>query len=228
MTDRLPSYPDLWQSTLSWQPTAEQQQKFQAFYEQILIGNSQINLTRITEPSEFWEKHLWDSLSGLSAIDAVRKQQSCRSIDIGTGAGFPGVPIAIAHPLWRVTLLDSTRKKLVFLQPVLEKLSLKNAQILVGRAEAIAREKTHRATYDLATVRAVGAASICAGYALPFLKVGGTAILYRGQWSPAEATDLRSAVDLFGGEITIVQAFQTPLTQSTRHCIHIRKSQEVD
>lgn len=219
----LPQFSELWQTTLNWQPTPVQQQLFQSLYEQILVGNTQLNLTRITEPSDFWEKHLWDSLSGLIQLDLDLFEKSCQVIDIGTGGGFPGLPIAIAYPNWQMTLLDSTRKKLVFIQDVLDQLSLKNAQILVGRAEAIAREKKQRAQYDLATLRAVSQASVCAEYALPFLKLGGTAILYRGQWSDQENEQLKLAVPLLGGEIKFVKELQTPLTQSTRHCIYLKK-----
>ncbi|PSF38105.1 16S rRNA (guanine(527)-N(7))-methyltransferase RsmG [Aphanothece hegewaldii CCALA 016] len=223
MNQSLPAFIELWQTTLNWQPNPEQLQTFQVLYDQILEGNTQLNLTRITEASDFWEKHLWDSLSGVSQINLDSLQNSCKVIDIGTGAGFPGIPIAISYPDWQVTLLDSTRKKLVFVQQILDKLLLKNAKILVGRAEAIAREKQYRSNYDLATIRAVSNASVCAEYALPFLKVGGTAILYRGQWSDEEDYNLKSALSLLGGEITLVKSFQTPLTQGIRHCVYVQK-----
>ncbi|GFE67863.1 16S rRNA (guanine(527)-N(7))-methyltransferase RsmG [Chroococcus sp. FPU101] len=222
----LPLFLELWQNTLHWQPTQKQQQLYQALYEQILVGNTQLNLTRITEPSDFWEKHLWDSLSGLSQINLDQLQKSLKVIDIGTGAGFPGLPIAIAYPDWQVTLLDSTRKKLIFVRQIIEHLLIENAQIVIGRSEDIAREKQQRAKYDLVTLRAVSQASVCAEYALPFLKIGGTAILYRGQWSEAENNCLKTAVELLGGEITLVHCFQTPLTQGIRHCVYLTKIAE--
>lgn len=223
ISQSLPSFLELWQNTLNWQPNQEQQYLFQDLYEQILEGNAQLNLTRITEPSDFWEKHLWDSLSGLSQLDLELLPKSCQVIDIGTGAGFPGLPIAITYPSWQITLLDSTRKKLVFVQQIIEKLLIENAKTLVGRAEAVARDKQYRSSYDLATIRAVSNAVVCAEYALPFLKVGGTAILYRGQWSEEEDDNLKLALSLLGGEITLVQSFQTPLTQGIRNCVYIQK-----
>ena len=243
----LPDFPDLWQETLGWQPSAAQNILFQQLYEGILEGNQQLNLTRITDPVEFWEKHLWDSLSGIKSFlqspsdtpipDTVGlnapiapeprtpdNPNPYRVIDIGTGAGFPGLPIAIAQPNWHVTLLDSTRKKLDFVSQLLERLHIANATTLVERVEQIGRDRVYREQYDLVLVRAVGAASICVEYALPLVKIGGLAVLYRGQWLEAEAKELAPVVNvLLGGELEQVTAFKTPVTQSDRHCIYIRK-----
>lgn len=236
----LPDFPDLWQETLGWQPSVAQNILFQQLYEGILEGNQQLNLTRITEPVEFWEKHLWDSLSGIQSFLQPSRESSIpdpstptpdtqklapfRVIDIGTGAGFPGLPIAIAQPNWHVTLLDSTRKKLDFVSQLLEQLNITNATPLVGRVEQIGRDLVHREQYDLVLVRAVGAASICVEYALPLVKIGGLAVLYRGQWLEEEAEELAPVVNLLlGGELEPVAAFKTPITQGDRHCIYIRK-----
>ena len=120
----LPQMNELWQKTLNWQPDESQQQQFQRLYELIVEGNRSLNLTRITEPIEFWEKHLWDSLRGIVRLlpannsagenPKLPAESVQKVIDIGTGAGFPGLPIAIALPQLSVTLLDSTRKKLFF------------------------------------------------------------------------------------------------------------------
>ena len=236
----LPDFPDLWQETLGWQPSVAQNILFQQLYEGILEGNQQLNLTRITDPVEFWEKHLWDSLSGIKSFLQPSNQPSTpdtqhptpdtqhptpyQVIDIGTGAGFPGLPIAIAQPNWHVTLLDSTRKKLDFVSQLLERLHIANATTLVERVEQIGRDRVYREQYDLVLVRAVGAASICVEYALPLVKIGGLAVLYRGQWLEAEAKELAPVVNvLLGGELEQVTAFKTPVTQSDRHCIYIRK-----
>ncbi|MER3476651.1 MAG: 16S rRNA (guanine(527)-N(7))-methyltransferase RsmG, partial [Leptolyngbya sp. ERB_1_2] len=177
MIATLPEMNDLWRSTTDWFPTEEQRSQFQQFYELVLQGNQQQNLTRITEPNDFWEKHLWDSLRGVfPKVTAA----SLSAIDIGTGAGFPGIPMAIARSDWKVTLLDSTRKKVTFLQDSTKALGLSNVRSLVDRVEQIGQTSGHRESYDLATIRAVAAASVCAEYALPLLKVGGLAVLYRG------------------------------------------------
>ena len=218
---KLPEMADLWQETLNWQPDASRLVQFQSFYELILESNRQLNLTRITEPSEFWEKHLWDSLRGI--LRQINSPLPLQAIDIGTGAGIPGVPVAIVRPDWTVTLLDSTRKKINFVQSAVETLKLENVKTAVDRVEQIGHDRHHREHYDLAFIRAVANASVCAEYTLPLLKVDGLAILYRGQWTLEEAQGLASAVEQLGGTIEKTEAFVTPLTQSTRHCIYLRK-----
>jgi len=219
----LPLMADLWQSTLGWQPTSEQQSLLQQVYWGILEGNQQLNLTRITAPEEFWEKHIWDSLRGLqgylSAPDAAPK----KIIDIGTGGGFPGLPGAIAFPRSTVTLLDATRKKVTFLADLAQSLGLHQVIPLTERAEALGQHPDHREQYDLALLRAVAPANVCAEYALPLLTLGGRAILYRGQWSDEERQALERAIAKLGGTITTIEPFTTPLSQGQRHCIHLDK-----
>lgn len=231
-TPLLPQMTDLWQQTLKWQPSGEQQCQFQRLYELILLGNRQLNLTRITAPQEFWEKHLWDSLRGIapllqSSVEISASVQEVaptvqRVIDIGTGAGFPGIPVAIVQPSWSVTLLDSTQKKIAFLNTCLAEMSLQNANTVTGRAEEVGKLPQYRRTYDIALVRAVGSASVCAEYALPLLKPGGLAVLYRGHWTSDEAEALQSALKHLGGVIEAVEEFATPLSQSVRHCLYLR------
>ncbi|NJR41255.1 MAG: 16S rRNA (guanine(527)-N(7))-methyltransferase RsmG [Leptolyngbyaceae cyanobacterium CSU_1_4] len=228
----LPALPEIWHQTLGWQPTEAEQGQFQRLYEQILEGNRLLNLTRITEPQEFWEKHLWDSLWGIkpwltndaeAGIVSQDPQVPCKVIDIGTGCGFPGVPVAIARPNWFVTLLDSTRKKLVFLDSLLAALGITNAQTWVERAEQLGKSVEHREQYDLVLIRAVASAIVCAQYGLPLLKVGGVAVLYRGQWTEEEAIALESIVTKLGGEVQAIEAITTPLSGGTRHCVYLKK-----
>ncbi|MGF1499473.1 MAG: 16S rRNA (guanine(527)-N(7))-methyltransferase RsmG [Elainellaceae cyanobacterium] len=231
----LPDHASLWQATLGWQPSPAQQAQFQRLYHGILAGNQTLNLTRITAPDEFWEKHLWDSLSGIRPLlpDAAAPETASppepvtpapvRVIDIGTGAGFPGLPVAIAHPHWTMTLLDATRKKIAFLEKLVVTLGLENIACLADRAEALGQQSDQRATYDLALVRAVAPAPVGVEYALPLLKVGGAAVLYRGQWSALETDELRPVVQRLGGEVQTIEQLQTPLTGGDRHLIHLQK-----
>ncbi|MBW4488062.1 MAG: 16S rRNA (guanine(527)-N(7))-methyltransferase RsmG [Trichocoleus desertorum ATA4-8-CV12] len=241
----------VWQETLHWQPTSQQQQQLQQLYNLILDGNRQLNLTRITEPTEFWEKHLWDSLRGLAPFlkdengrmfaqhsegkdeeepnsslippPSSFRASSFRVIDIGTGGGFPGIPAAIARPDWQVTLLDSTQKKVTFLQTLATTLGLGNITTLVDRAEQVGQLPEHREAYDLALIRAVGSVSVCAEYALPLLKLEGQAVLYRGQWTVEETEALRPAVAQLGGAIAAIEECNTPVSHSMRHCLYLRK-----
>lgn len=223
---------DAWQLNPEWMPSDQQQRQFLRLYDLILEANQQFNLTRITEPADFWEKHLWDSLQGVaqwldpSSLDQPEVSglsQIQRVIDIGTGGGFPGIPVAIARPDWQVTLLDSTRKKVNFLQSLCQTMGLEQVKAICDRAEAVGQMAQQRETYDLALIRAVGSASACAEYALPLLKVGGVAVLYRGQWSAEEAETLQPAVQRLGGQLQSVEQFQTPLTQGIRHCVYLEK-----
>ncbi|MFN7516751.1 MAG: 16S rRNA (guanine(527)-N(7))-methyltransferase RsmG [Dolichospermum sp.] len=221
----LPKMAEIWQKTLNWQPTNLQENQFQQLYQLIIAGNRQINLTRITEPEEFWEKHLWDSLRGIAPkqifIPGIDKGK--RIIDIGTGAGFPGLPIALIFPNSQVTLLDSTGKKINFIETVLSALALNNAKTLLGRAEEIGQQYEHRQNYDVAVIRAVGNVSVCAEYSLPLVRKGGLAIIYRGTWSEAENESLETAVEQLGGVVELIEEFATPLSNSMRHCLYLRK-----
>ena len=224
---QLPAMLDLWQTTLQWQPSDRQISQFQKLYEAIIIGNRKHNLTRITTPEDFWEKHLWDSLMGVMLLkkeEKLRQKDSAlKVIDIGTGAGFPGLPIAIAYPHWNFTLVDSTNKKIAFVAQTKTQLNLKNVHALVERAETIGRDSRHRELYDLALIRAVGKPSVCAEYILPLVKVGGLAILYRGHWENEDTINLESAVDKLGSEVELIHSQKTPITESIRHCIYLRK-----
>jgi 16S rRNA (guanine527-N7)-methyltransferase len=221
----LPEMTEIWQQTLNWQPTKQQQQQFQQLYDLILEGNRQLNLTRITDPQEFWEKHLWDSLRGIAPQQKLISNfsENASVIDIGTGAGFPGVPVAITLPNGTITLVDSTRKKINFLDKLLTEINLKNAKTVISRAEEIGHQNQHRQNYDVALIRAVGNASVCAEYVLPLLKQGGLAVIYRGNWTDEETAALQHTVKKLGGVVELIDKFTTPLSDSIRHCLYVRK-----
>ncbi|TVP55894.1 MAG: 16S rRNA (guanine(527)-N(7))-methyltransferase RsmG, partial [Nodularia sp. (in: Bacteria)] len=137
--------------------------------------------------------------------------------------GFPGIPVAITMPNCTMTLLDSTRKKINFINESLTQLTLSNVKTLVGRAEEIGHYPQHRKTYDVALIRAVGNPAVCAEYTLPLLKQGGLAVIYRGNWTEEETKSLQNAVNQLGGIIESLEQFTTPLTNSVRHCLYLRK-----
>ncbi len=219
----IPPMNEVWQTTLNWQPNTRQQQLFEQLYHQVISANQNLNLTRITYPPDFWEKHLWDSLRGISAWLHLPPLSHLRIIDIGTGAGFPGVPIAIVLPDAEVTLLEATQKKVVFLNQLIQNLGLEKVRAIGDRAESIAQKPDHANMYDLATLRAVGTVTKCVQYAMPLLKPGGTAVLYRGHWAAAETAELQTVLPKFRGKLEEIESFTTPQSQGIRHCVYIKK-----
>ncbi len=220
--DKLPELDLIWEQTLGWSPTPAHKNTFEQLYQEILEANRQFNLTRITSPRDFWEKHLWDSLAGVIS-PLLPRDQPLQVIDIGTGAGFPGIPIAIAFPHWQVTLLDSTRKKVNFLNNLSQHLHLTNVKAIAARAEELQKDQQYQNHYDLALIRAVGSATVCTEYTLPLVKKGGLAILYRGYWSVEENNELDKNLTTLSGKIETIQELTTPLSQSTRHYLCLRK-----
>ncbi|WP_017299657.1 16S rRNA (guanine(527)-N(7))-methyltransferase RsmG [Nodosilinea nodulosa] len=223
--DLLPTHGDRWQSTLHWQPSSLHQQRFQQLYGAILAANQQVNLTRITTPEDFWEKHLWDSLQGVAPLlsDPEAREPGLKVVDVGTGGGFPGLPVALVFPHWTIALMDATRKKIAALEIICDSLGIANVSFLPQRAEQVAHQPVHREAYDLALLRAVGSVNACAEYALPLLKLGGQAVLYRGQWSTEEEAGLAAILPRLGGKLQSVRSQTTPLTQGVRHNVILTK-----
>ncbi|WP_071517031.1 16S rRNA (guanine(527)-N(7))-methyltransferase RsmG [Geitlerinema sp. PCC 9228] len=229
MIEKLPLMPQVWLQTTGWQPSGEQQEKFQQLYAQICQVNRQVNLTRITESEEFWEKHIWDSVRGILPYFQMLENwdwggEEIRVVDIGTGGGFPGFPAAIVFPRWRVTLLDSIGKKIACLRTMAGALELENVVPYCDRAEKLGQQEAYREQYHIALLRAVAPSAVCAEYALPLLQVGGVAVLYRGGWEKEQEKQLQVAVAELGGEIAAIAQQPTPMNKSDRHYIYIRKT----
>lgn len=183
--------------------TAEQRAQFLHYYALLVDWNTRINLTAITAPEEVAAKHFADSLLPMDRIP-----MGASLIDLGTGAGFPGLPLRIMRPDLRVTLLDSLQKRVGFLQAVCEALGLTDVECLHARAEDAAHAAL-RARFDVATARAVAQVRILCEWTLPFLQVGGLALLYKGPQAEAELYEANRVLTLLHGEAKI-QHFAVP------------------
>lgn len=188
--------------------------KFEKYKELILEYNKHTNLTRITEDDEFNVKHFLDSLS-LFKTDLFVKDK--KIIDIGTGAGFPGLPLKLYNEDLDITLLDSLRKRIDFLDGVIEELGLKKIRAIHARAEEIARDPNYRESYDIAVSRAVANLSTLTEYAMAFVKVGGYFISQKGPEYKEELKSAKRAIELMGGEVKDV--IHTPLPNDIDHYI---------
>jgi 16S rRNA (guanine527-N7)-methyltransferase len=194
--------------------------QLRALIDEVLRVNQQFNLTAIRDPEQAWTKHILDSLQGLETSLFDEKKNM---IDVGTGAGFPGLPLAITRPDLKVTLLEATRKKCDFLQNTVTKFEL-NAKVLNERAEAAGQNKVWRERFALATIRAVGSISEVCELTLPFVKVGGHAILWRGQWAGGETKAARTVIKSLGGSVQSIFPYQLESHPLQFHLVVIEKS----
>lgn len=200
--------------------TEKQKNQFYRYYEMLVEWNKVMNLTGITEYDEVNEKHFVDSLSVTKAID-VEKINSL--IDIGTGAGFPGIPLKIAYPHLHVVLLDSLQKRIKFLDAVIEELGLEDVETLHGRAEDYAKKPEYREQFDICVSRAVANLSTLSEYCVPYIKIGGMFISYKSGDVDEEARESEKAIKLLGGKLKNIIKFQLPGTEIGRSFVQIEK-----
>ena len=181
----------------------EQIQKFNAYYELLIEWNNKINLTTITEYDDVVSKHFIDSILICGFIDLSGK----KIIDIGTGGGFPGIPVKIISPDTDIVLLDSLNKRIKFLDEVIDELALENIRTVHSRAEDISHKADHREKYDICVSRAVANLSTLSEYCLPLVKPDGKFISYKSGDVDEEAAGAKNAVKILGGEITSIEKF---------------------
>ena len=172
--------------------------KLQLYMEGILEANEYVNLTAITDPEEFEVKHIIDSLA---CVDFPEYQSAKKIIDVGTGAGFPGIPLAVNSPDKEFVLMDSLQKRLKIIDDLTGKIGIANVKTVHARAEELAKDKAHREAYDLSVSRAVANLATLSEYCLPFIKVGGYLLAYKGPEADEEVVAAKKAIEILGGKV---------------------------
>lgn len=199
----------------------DQLDAFDRFTGLLLEWNARFNLTRITDPEEIALKHYLDSLALLAFVEVP---PGSSLIDVGTGAGLPAVPLRIARPDLGVTMLDSVRKKVSFLEAAVKELGLADVELVHGRAEDLGREESHRQAFDFAVSRAVSRLNALAELCLPFCRVGGRFVAYKGPDVDEEVGESANALKALGGELEAVHKFTLPRSDLRRSLVVVAKS----
>jgi 16S rRNA (guanine527-N7)-methyltransferase len=214
----------LWQE-LGWQPSGSQLEQLQALQNELRSWNSKVNLTRLVEGDDFWIAQVFDSLWPLQRLLQERGDAPLRCIDVGTGGGFPGLAVAIAFPQAQLTLVDSVGRKTQAVEAMAAALGLgERVQLRCERVEISGRAQRCRGQYDLAMARAVAAAPVVAEYLVPLLKPDGQALLYRGQWSSADQSDLDRALHLLNARVSECQQRDLPAGRGQRTALTVHPS----
>ena len=197
--------------------------KFENYMQLVLDWNEKINLTSITDEKDFVTKHFIDSLQ-CAEHPAVAKAK--KIIDIGTGAGFPGIPLALIYPDIEFVLMDSINKKLIVLKEIKTKLGLPNVTLVHARAEDLGHQKQHRGNYDICVSRAVAKLQVLSEYCLPFVKREGYFIAYKGSDINQEVADGQRAIEVLGGRIERISPFAMNDMEMGHQLIYIKKERD--
>ena len=198
--------------------SVEQISKFYKYMNMLIEWNEKINLTAIIEPNEIILKHFIDSLTIYKDIP-----NKSSVVDVGTGAGFPGIPLAIMNESLKITLVDSLNKRLIFLQEVINELNLKNVELVHARAEEFGQNKKYREKFDIVTARAVANLTVLSEYLLPLTKNNGKCICMKGSNIEEECKESKKAIEILGGKIVEIEEFYLPDSDIKRNIINIKK-----
>jgi 16S rRNA (guanine527-N7)-methyltransferase len=199
---------------------AAQMAAFRCYADELRAWNEQVNLTAIIDPEEIEMRHFLDSLTCLAAL---KPGPGLRVIDVGTGAGFPGLPLKIIYPALDLTLVEATGKKIAFLRHIVARLSLDSVTLVNERAETVGQMPEHRERYDWAVARAVAGMPVLAEYLLPLCAMGGHALAQKGESAHAEAAEAEHAIHLLGGRLAQIIPVELPTVAETHYLIDILK-----
>jgi len=208
--------------------TDTQVRQFELYARLLVEWNDRFNLTAITDYGDIQVKHFLDCLAGWPVVleEVGAEHPLVRPLhlaDIGTGAGFPGLPLKIVAPRLKLTLVDGTGKKIQFLHHVVEELGLRNVEVVQGRAEELGHNNAFRGQFDLVTARAVAPMNALAEYLLPLVRRGGYAVVYKGAAAGEEFMEARAAIEQLGGETTRLAPVQVPLLDERRFVLLVKK-----
>ncbi len=200
--------------------TTRQEQQFQRYFELLVEWNEKMNLTAIVAEDEVYLKHFYDSVT---ASFYYKFKAGEHLIDVGSGAGFPSIPLKILYPKLNVSIVDSLKKRITFLEHIAEELQLDGVSFFHDRAETFGQNPKHREKYDIATARAVARMSVLAELCLPLVKVGGQFLAMKAADTKEELAEAKKAIKVLGGEIQADHAFSLPIEESERHLVQVKK-----
>jgi 16S rRNA (guanine527-N7)-methyltransferase len=197
-----------------------QLEKFESYYNLLIEYNNKFNITAITDKKEVYIKHFIDS------ILSEKEFNNYSLLDVGSGGGFPAIPLKIVNENLTISMLEATEKKCEFLRVVVNNLNLTNVNVINGRAEEFALKKEYRESYDICSARAVARLNILAEYCMPFVKVGGTFLAFKGEIGLEELSEAENAIKTLGGQIDKIEEFD--LFGNKRYVIHVKKVKRTD
>ena len=202
----------------------QQIDQFERYYQLLVEWNEKMNLTAITQREEVYLKHFYDCLMVLWNMPL--EDYALQLCDVGAGAGFPSIPLKIAHPELQVTIVDSLQKRLTFIEHLAEELGLEGVSCVHGRAEDVGQNPAYRGQFDIVTARAVASLNVLAEYCLPLVKIGGQFLALKAQKSDQELEEAGAAIRVLGAKLIKVTEDQLPVESADRRYILIQKTKE--